>query len=142
MISLLLPPTLAWKLSVGAGNPNEFMERTLAFLMRSGYEVKIMDVMNGMQIMDAVKGDCRMFVADRSDPGWTRQLMESLGGDTSRNFTIFGGKVYRGEPTWRVMVNTIYFKNLRRLGLTRFQTMAEVAASPGCDADLLTWTGL
>jgi hypothetical protein len=59
MIGLLLPPTLVWKLAVGTGDPNEFMERTLAFLTRSGYEAR-MDVTAGMQVIDPVKCDCRI----------------------------------------------------------------------------------
>jgi hypothetical protein len=142
MLGLLLPPTLAWKLYIGVENPNEFTERTLAFLTRSGFEARIVDEMLGMQVVSAIKGDCHMFVADRAGTGWTRQLIDSLGEDTKRNFIVFRGGVYNGDPTWLLVIATICLKNLRRLGLARSAIVAGVAASPGCDSEPVMWTEL
>jgi hypothetical protein len=98
--------------------------------------------MAGMPVIGAAKGDCRLFVVDRLGTGWTRELMESLGGDTNRNVTIFRGEVYDGDPTWLMVVANIYFKNLRRLGLGRSAMVLGVASSPACDGEPLRWTEL
>jgi hypothetical protein len=140
MIALLLPVTLTWKLYAGADNPKEFTERTATFLARNGYETSMAAV--GMEAVRATKGDCHMFVFDRLDSGWTRQLMGSLGEGTSRYFTVFRGRVIDGDPTWLTAMSTTYFRSLRRLGLGRSALVVGVTVSPTCQADRLRWTEL
>jgi hypothetical protein len=142
MIGLLLPVTLAWKVYAGVDNPKEFTERTATFLARIGYETSIADAIAGMEAVRASKGDCHMFVVDRLDSGWTRQLMGSLGEGTSRYFTVFRGRVFDGDPTWLTALSITYFRNLRRLGWGRSALVVGVTASPTCEPDLLSWAEL
>jgi hypothetical protein len=141
MIVLLLPLSLVWKLYAGADDPDEFTKRAFSFLGRSGYEVSITNVMavGSMQAVRAAKGDCLMFVVNRGS-GWTHQLMGALGEDTSRYFTVFRGRIFDGDPAWPTAVANIYFRGLRRLGLTRSTSVIGVTASEGCDLELLAWT--
>jgi hypothetical protein len=142
-VGLLLPLTLAWKIAVGADNPNEFTDRIVEFLVHKGFDaVTTEEPMDGMQVVRAIRGDCRMFVVERSGKGWTWQLMRTLGEPTDRHFIIFRGEIYEDEPTWLTAANDIYFRTLRRFGLGRLALVVGVAASPACDAERLTWNEL
>jgi hypothetical protein len=138
-VGLLIPLTLAWKISVGADNPNEFTHRIEDFLARRGFAVTIEE---GLGLIDATKGECRMFVVDRGGTDWSRQLVASRGEATDRNFIVFRGEIYEGDPTWLTAITSIYLRMLRRLGLGRSALVVGVAASPACDAERLAWNEL
>jgi len=99
-------------------------------------------VMGLPSLIRATKGECRMLFVDRLGTGWTRQLMASYGEAADRNFIIFRGKVYEGDPTWLTVTSNIYFRVLRTVGLGRSALVIGVAASPACDAERLTWNEL
>jgi hypothetical protein len=143
-VGLLIPVTLAWKISVGADNPNEFTDRIADFLARRGFAVTSEEAMGGvgMWLIRASRGECRMFIVNRLGTGWTRQLMASHEEATDRNFIVFRGEIYDGDPTWLTASTDIYFRMLRRLGLGRSALVVGVAASPTCDAERLAWNEL
>ena len=141
-VGLLIPLTLAWKISVGADNPNEFRDRIVDFLAPRGFAVTTEDVMALPRLIHATRGECRMLFVDRLGTGWTRQLMESYGEATDRNFIIFRGKIYDGDPTWLTVTSGIYFRMLRRLGLGRSAMVVGATASPACDPERLAWNEL
>jgi hypothetical protein len=138
-VGLLIPLTLAWKISVGADNPNEFADRIVDFLARRGFAVTPEE---GLGLIRATRGECRMFVVDRGGTGWSRQLVASSGEATDRNFIVFRGGIYEGDPTWLTAITSIYFRMLRRLGFGRSALVVGVAASPACDAERLAWNEL
>ncbi len=142
-VGLLLPLTFAWKLAVGADNPNEFTDRIVDFLAQRGFEsVTSEEVVDGLPLVRATKGECRIAVVERSGNGWTRQLMRSHGNASDRNFIIFRGRIYDDEPTLLTAANDIYFRTLRRLGWGRAALVLGVIASPACDVGRLAWIEL
>jgi hypothetical protein len=138
-VGLLIPLTLAWKISVGADNPNEFTDRIVDFLARRGFAVTPEE---GLGLIRATRGECRMFVVDREGTGWSRQLVASSGEASDRNFFAFRGEIYEGDPNWLTAITNIYFRMLRRLGLGRSALVVGVAAPPACDAERLAWNEL
>ena len=122
-VGLLIPLTLAWKISVGADNPNEFTERIVDFLARRGFAVTPEE---GLGLIRATRGECHMFVVDRGGTGWSRQLVASRGEVTDRNFIVFRGGTYEGDPTWLTAITSAYFRTLRRLGLGRSELVVGV----------------
>jgi hypothetical protein len=138
-VGLLIPLTLAWKISLGADNPNEFTDRIMDFLERRGFVVTIEE---GLGLIRATRGECRMLVVERGGTGWSRQLVASSGEAADRNFIVFRGVIYEGDPTWLTAITSIYFRMLRRLGFGRSALIVGVAAPPACDAKRLAWDEL
>jgi hypothetical protein len=143
-VGLLIPLTLAWKILVGADNPNEFTDRIVDFLASRGFVATTEEVMGlpSFQLIRATKGECRMIFVDRMGTGWTRQLMESHADAEDRNFIVFRGEIYEGDPTWLTATTNIFFRTLRRLGFGRSALVVGVAASPACDAERMAWNEL
>jgi hypothetical protein len=143
-VGLLIPLTLAWKISVGADNPDEFTNRIVPFITHRGFAVTTEEAMgvSAMQLIRAENGECRMIFVDRLGTGWTRELMGSNAEATDRNFIVFRGQIYEGNPTWLMAIAVVYFRTLRRLGLGRSALVVGVAASPACDPERLAWNEL
>ena len=142
-IGLLLPLTLAWKLAAGPDDPNESPKTIAQFLrLREFEEVTTEEVMGGMWVVRAHRGECRLLVVEVSSKGWTRELIGTFAKASDRLFIVFRGSVYEYVSTWRTVTNDIYARVLRKLGLARTTLMVGVAASPICAAERLPWNEL
>ena len=142
-IGLLLPLTLAWKLAAGPDDPNESPKTIAQFLrLREFEEVTTEEVMGGMWVVRAHRGECRLLVVEVSSKGWTRELIGTFAKASDRLFIVFRGSVYEYDLNWLTVTNDIYARALRKLGLARATLMVGVAASPICAAERLPWNEL
>jgi hypothetical protein len=142
-VGLLLPLTLVWKLAAGPDDPRE-VPKTIAQLLRQREfeNVKTEEVMGGMWVVRAYRGECRLFVVELSSKGWTRELIRTFAESSDRLFIVLQGSVYEYDSTWRTAANDVYFRVLRKLGLARPTPILGVAASPICAVERLPWNEL
>jgi hypothetical protein len=114
------------------------------FLFQRGFEdVKTEDVMAGMRVVRAHKGECHLFVVElATSKGWTQDLIRTLTDASDELFIVSRGFVYDYDSTWLAVSDDIYFRTLRKIGLARAAAVLGVAATPICVARRLPWNRL
>ena len=141
-IALLLPLTLAWKLTVGPDESAQRNKSIIEFLVRQKFEAVETDL-NGMLAIRAAAGMCRILVLRASPIGSDGDLIRDLAAATDRIFTIFRGRVYAEGPNWLIMLGHLKSRFLHRLGLVHHvSSVIAVVASASCDAEQLPWDEL
>ena len=140
-IALLLPLTLAWKLTVGLDDSNELKNRIVDFLVQHQFDVVVTEeVVEGMPTIRAASEACRMLISKTTPSGWRRHMISELATATDRIFIVFRGRVYTEQPTWLTLVIHLWSRFLRKLGLVRNTTpVIAVIARALCDAESLPW---
>jgi len=136
LILLLLPLTLAWKLTVGLDDPSELKNGIVELLARNHFDVLVTDqTMEGMPIIRASNEACRMVIAKTSASGWTRHMISDFAA-TDRIFIVFRGRVYTEQPIWLTLVTQMWSSFIRKLGLARNSIpVIAVVATAACDAE-------
>jgi hypothetical protein len=143
-IVLLLPLTLAWKLTVGLDDSNELKDRIVQFLVQHQFDVAVTEeIVEGMPTIRATREACGMLISKTSPYGWRRHMISELATATDRIFIVFRGRVYTEQPTWLTLVTHLWSRFLRELGLVHNATsvIAVVATAP-CDAERFAWDEL
>ncbi len=91
----------------------------------------------------AAAGECRIFIARSPAMGWDRDLIRQYKTLNDVVFTVFEGRVYAEQPTWRTVTNFLLARLQRELGLrVSAQPALAVVASQVCDAEKLPWAEL
>jgi hypothetical protein len=140
-VALLLPLTLVWKATVGHDDSNEFASEAANFLRPQAFDV----VLSGkwadlMPIVRATSGSCRVLLAKAEPDGSSQDLVRDLATATDHVFIIFNGRVYTQHPVLLTVVNYLWSRSLRELGLIRRITpVIAVVASPSCNIKQLPW---
>ena len=143
-IALLLPLTLAWKLTVGLDDTSELKNKIVEFLVQHQFDVAVTEeIVEGMPTIHATREACRMLISKTSPYGWRRHMISELATATDRIFIVFRGKVYTEQPTWLTLVTHLWSRFLREMGFVRNTTpvIAVVATAP-CDAERVPWDEL
>ena len=143
-IALLLPLTLAWKLTVGLDDSSELKNGIVELLVQHQFDVVVTEeIVEGMPTIRATKKACRMLISKTSPYGWRRHMISELATATDRIFIVFRGKVYTEQPTWLTWSLTCGPGFFARLGFVHNTTpvIAVVATAP-CDAERVPWDEL
>jgi len=142
-IALLLPLTLAWKLTVGLDDSSELKGRIVDFLVQHQFDVVVTEeVVEGMPTIRATSEACRMLISKTSPSGWRRHMISELATATDRIFIVFRGRVYTEQPAWLLVVH-LWSSFLRKLGRVRNTTpVIAVLATAPCDAERFPWDEL
>ena len=150
-IALLLPLTLAWKLSVRPGDPAELAQReraaqlrTAEFLTRQHFLVTVADSMpEGQPSIRASAGACRLLIAKSPATGWDRDVLRRHAADNDRIFVVFRGRVYDEQPTFLTVPDYLWARFRRELGLGGAASpVLAIIATAICDAKDLPWREL
>jgi DNA-binding transcriptional LysR family regulator len=143
-IALLLPLTLAWKLTIGLDDSNELKNRIVELLVQHQFDVVVTEeVVEDMPTIRATSEACRMLISKASPSGWRRHMISELAAATDRTFIVFRGMVYTEQPTWLTLVIHSWSRVLRKLGFVRNTTpVIAVVATVPCDAERLPWDEL
>jgi hypothetical protein len=136
--------TVGWKISVQPDDTNKLREDLIKFLERNHFAVVLTDEMvNFMPIVRATAASCDMRIGRLTPDGSNRDLIRYLTAGADRSFIVFRGKVYPKQPILRTVLNYLWSRILRELGLTRQITpVLAVAVNSTCNADLLPWDEL
>jgi hypothetical protein len=140
-VALLLPMTLAWKLTVGLEDPTALKEGILDFLVQHQFDVAITeDVVEDMPAIRASREACRMLILKTAPNGWRRHMISELAAATDQVFIVFRGMVYTEQPTWQTLVARFWSSFMRKFGLQRYTTpVIAVIATASCNVEGLPW---
>jgi hypothetical protein len=143
-IVLLLPLTLALKVTVGPDEANDLELEVVKFLRNQRFDVtSTSEKMNYMPIIHATSGSCRVLVAKIFSDGSSRDLIGHLATVNDRVFIVFRGRVYAQQPILLTVVYYLWSRFLRELKLVRHITpVLAVVATTSCDAEHLPWDAL
>ena len=140
-VALLLPLTLAWKVTVGHNDPNESASEIVKFLRHQAFDVSLIGrAADSMPIVRATSGSCRLLVLEVEPDGSSQELVRDLATATDDVFIIFSGRVYTQQPVLLTVTNYLWLKSLRKLGLVpRITPVIAAVASASCNIEELPW---
>ncbi len=147
LLLLFLSLTLAWKV-IARATPHEpptdrnIQVRLAEFLAGQHFSVSVMDrAEQGKPTVTATSGLCRMIVIRSPALGWDRDLIRRYAEAEDQIFVVFRGRIYPDQPTFQTVVDTLWSRFQRELGLTASPSpVFAVVARTGCEADRLPWS--
>jgi hypothetical protein len=140
LLIFLIPLTFTWKLVAEPAALYDTVGSITRFLSAHDFYVSEQAPVEGTPIVRATKGDCSMVVADASSSGAKRYIMDHFARTMDRQFVVFRGDVYDGQPTWLTITQEWWATFLRKLGISRSQAPPiVVAAASSCAAERLPW---
>ena len=140
-IAAVLLLTIGWKTTIGPDDQNYLKEDLIRFLERNHFNVVVTDEMvNYTPIIRATTVSCHLQIARLTHDGSNQDLIRHLAAGTDRSFVVFRGTVYAQQPILWTVLNYLWSRFLRELGLIRQITpVIAVAANFSCDAERLPW---
>src|ERR1700722_12767245 len=136
--------TIGWKIAIQPDDPNYLKEGLIKFFERNHFNVVVTDEMvNYTPIIRATTASCHLQIARLTADGSNRNLVGYLASGTDRSFVVFRGTVYARQPVLWTVLNYLWSRFLRELGLIRHITpVIDVAANSSCNAERLPWSEL
>ena len=136
--------SIAWKIAIPPDNPDDLKDDLVEFFERNHFNVVVTEQMvNYMPIIQANTASCHLQVAKLTPDGSNRDLIRHLATGTDRLFIVFRGRVYTRQPILWTVLNYLWSRFLRELGLVRHITpVIAVTANSSCDAERLPWDEL
>ena len=133
--------TIGWKIAIQPDDPNYLKEDLIKFFERNHFNVVVTDEMvNYTPIIRATTASCHLQVARLTPDGSNRDLIRHLAAGTDRSFVVFRGTVYTQQPIFWTVLNYLWSRFLRELGLVRHITpVIAVAVNSSCNAERLPW---
>jgi hypothetical protein len=140
-IVVLLLPTVAWKIAVQPDNVDYLKENLINFLERNHFDVVVTNEMvNYTPVIRASTATCQLQVARLTPDGSNGDLVQHLAARADRSFVVFRGTVYTEQPVFWTVLNYLWSRFLRELGLMRhIIPVIAVAANASCNAERLPW---
>jgi hypothetical protein len=139
-VALLLPLTVAWKVSVVAhDDPNELASEIIQFLNHQAFDV-VLTELDSMPVVQATSDSCRILIVQVEPDGSSQDLVRGLATKGDHVFIIFRGRVYAQQPVLLTVTDTLWSRSLRKLGLMRRITPVIAAvANASCNIEELPW---
>src|ERR1700733_2061929 len=140
-IAVVLLLTIGWKLAIQPDNQDSLTEHLVKFFERNRFNVVVTDdIVNFMSIMRVTSASCDLQIARLAPDGSNRDLIRHLTAGTDRSFIVFRGEVYMRQPISWTVLNYLWSRFLRELGLIRRITpVIAVAENASCNAESLPW---
>jgi hypothetical protein len=143
-LTIVLLLSVAWKIAIPSDNGNDQKTPLIDFFERNHFEVSVTDLtLNNAPIIRAKTESCRLQIVRLAPNGSDRDLFRHLASGTDRAFVVFRGRVYTQQPIFWTVLDDLWSRHLRELGLTRHDTpVIAVAANSSCNAERLPWDEL
>lgn len=143
-IAVVLLLTLSWKIAIQPDDESYLKDDLIKFFERNHFNAIVTDeIVIDTPIIQATTASCRLQVARLSPDGSNRDLIRHRAAGTDRSFIVFRGTVYTQQPILLTVLNYLWSRFLRELGLTRHVTpVIAVAANASCNAESLPWREL
>lgn len=142
-VILLLPLTLAWKISTllsGAPTEPDIQRKVAEFLVRQHFNVAFAQAAEGSPTIRAAAGACRILIANSSPMAWERDALGRYATADDRVFVVFAGRIYPQQPTWLTVPDYLWFRLRHELGFNVQRTpILTVIANTTCEAERLPW---
>ena len=149
ILALLLPLTLGLKLAVRPANlgdtpGRDAQRKVVEFLARQRFVVSAAEqVEEGQPMVRASAGACHLLVAKSPAMGWDRDLVRRFETADNLVFSVFRGRIYAEQPTWRTVPDYLWARFRRELGIeASAEPILAVVATKICDAEKLPWSEL
>jgi hypothetical protein len=140
LVSILLPLTLAWKLTVKADNNDRLEDDAIAFVTRQGFDVTATEDGHFYKLM-AVNSSCRMRMMIASGNGADRDMLRALLAADETLIFVYQGRVYQEHLFFLTVLSELWTRALRKIGLTyRHESVLAVMAQRQCNAGRLPWS--
>jgi hypothetical protein len=143
-IAVVLLLTIGWKIAIRPDSQDYLTENLVKFFERNHFEVAVTDEMvNYMPIIRVTSASCDLQIARLTPDGSNRDLIRHLTAGTDRSFIVFRGAVYSRQPISWTVLNYLWSRFLRELGLIRhIAPVIAVAVNTSCNAESLPWREL
>ena len=143
-IAVVLLLTIGWKIAIQPDNQDYLAEDLIKFFERNHFDVVVTDeIVNYMPIIRVTSASCDLQIARLTPDGSNRDLIRHLTAGADRSFIVFRGAVYTRQPIPWTVLNYLWSRFLRELGLIRHVTpVIAVAANTSCNAESLPWREL
>jgi len=137
----MLLVAIGWKIAIQPDDPNYLKEDLIKFLERNHFNVVVTDeLVNDTPIIRATTASCHLQIGRLTPDGSNRNLIRHVAAGTDRSFVVFRGAVYAQQPVLLTVLNYLWSRFLRELGLIRHITaVIDVAANSSCNAERLPW---
>ena len=137
----MLLVALGWKIAIQPDDPNYLKEDLIKFLERNHFSVVVTDEMvNYTPIIRATTASCHLQIGRLTPDGSNRNLIRHIAAGTDRSFVVFRGTVYAQQPVLLTVLNYLWSRFLRKLGLIRhIAPVITVAVNSSCNAERLPW---
>jgi hypothetical protein len=136
--------SIAWKIAIPSVNPNARTDGLVKFFERNKFDVAVTErKIDGVPIIRANTASCRLQITNLRPDGSDRDLIRHLAMGTDRLFVVFRGRVYTEQPILWTVLDDLWSKRLRELGLIkRITPVLAVAANSSCNVERLPWDEL
>jgi hypothetical protein len=140
-IAVALLTTIGWKVAIPADARGNLQNDLVSFFERNHFDVVVSDeVVNNMPIIRATTAFCELHVARLTPDGSNRNLIRHVSGGTDRSFIVFRGSVYAQQPVFWTVVDYLWSRGLRELGLVvGLSPVISVGENRSCNAERLPW---
>jgi hypothetical protein len=138
-VALLL--AIGWKIAIPTDNKSLVKEDLVGFLEARHFNVVVTDqLVNDTPIIRATTASCQLHVARLTPDGSNANLIRHLAAGAERSFVVFRGAVYPRQPVFWTVMDYLWSRFLRELGLVRhISPVISVTESSSCDAERLPW---
>jgi hypothetical protein len=136
--------SIGWKIAIQPDDPSYLKEDLIKFFERNHFNVFVTDeIVNDTPIIRATTASCHLKAARLTPDGSNRDLIRHLAAGTDRSFVVFRGTVYTQQPILWTVLDHLWSRFLRELGLARHITpVIAVAVNSSCYAERLPWDEL
>jgi hypothetical protein len=94
-------------------------------------------------MLRASSGVCHLLVIKSPAMGWDQDLVRRHASAADQVFVVFRGSVYAEQPTWLTMVDFLWARFRRELGLSaQASPVLAVVAAKSCHAERFPWEEL
>jgi hypothetical protein len=140
-VAMVLLVSIGWKIAVPAESSSDLRDDLVGFFERNHFQVAVTDeLVNYMPIIRATAASCQLQVARLTYDGSNRDLVRHLTVGADRSFIVFRGAVYAQQPIFWTVLDYVWSRFLRELGLGRhISPIIHVAESSSCNAEKLPW---
>lgn len=132
---------IGWKVAIPADDKSHVKDDLVGFLEARHFKVVVTDqFVNDAPIVRATTESCQLHVARLTPDGSNANLIRHLSAGAKRSFVVFRGQVYPRQPVFWTVLDYLWSRFLRELGLVRYiSPVISVAESTSCDAERLPW---
>jgi hypothetical protein len=143
-IPLLLLVSVGWKIVIRPDNGDYLKTHLVDFFERNRFDVEVTkEIVNYTPIIRASRTSCRLQIARLTPDGSNRDLIHHLAGNADGAFVVFRGRVYERQPILFTVINYLWSRFLREMGLAaHIYPVIAVAQSSSCNAEQLPWSQL
>jgi hypothetical protein len=140
-IAVVLLLAIGWKIAIQTDNQNYLKDDLIKFFERNHFNVVVTDeTVNYTPIIRATTASCDLQIARLNPDGSNRDLIRHLAAGTNRSFVVFRGTVYSQQPILLTVLDYLWSRFIRELGLIRhIAPVIAVAVNSSCNAERLPW---